>query len=92
MKFMGDKRKRSYKPNQLKVEFHQEPKVVSRRDYGKRQVRKPIVYVLPNRQICFGGKGLSLKMPLNPNAASHFKEILSAFAKYVIQTRFESLE
>ena len=88
MKFLGDKRKRSYPQNQLQVDFHEEPQVVTR----KRQVRKPIVYVLPNRQICFGGKGLSLKMPLNPIAASHFEEIISAFAKYVLQTRFESFK
>ena len=51
----------------------------------------PLVTVLPNRRICFGGRILTSKMPLTPIAASEFQDIINAFAKYIKHIRYTQL-
>ena len=59
--------------------------------FGSLFPNDPLVTVLSNRRICFGGRILKSKMPITPTAASEFKDIINAFAKYIKHIRYTQL-
>ena len=47
--------------------------------HGLRKRRYAIARVLPNRSVCFAGRKLPHKMPLDIQGAGRFREILNTF-------------
>ena len=59
--------------------------------HGHREKREEISAILPNRSVCFAGRKLPYKIPLDGQKAEQFREALDIFIMLINHNRGENL-